>query len=69
MSNDQHSHQPGHRRRHWWWWWHSWLSRLPQKLTSRQFNIYQVLLAAIVSYLAFRVISVLFLNNPDTPPE
>jgi hypothetical protein len=66
MSNDQHSHQPGHRRRHWW---RSWLSRLPQKLTSRQFNIYQVLLAAIVSYLAFRVISVLFLNNPDTPPE
>jgi hypothetical protein len=69
MSNDQHSHRPGHRRRHWWRWWRSWLSRLPQKLISRKFNIYQVVLAAMVSYLAFRVISVLFLNKPDTPPE
>jgi hypothetical protein len=38
-------------------------------LTSRKFNIYQVVLAAVVSYLAFRFISLLFLNNPDTPPE
>jgi hypothetical protein len=66
MSNDQHSHRPRHRRRRWW---RSWLSRLPRKLTSRKFNIYQVLLAVIVSYLAFRLISVLFLNGTDTPPE
>ena len=38
-------------------------------LTSRKFNIHQVMLAAIVSYMAFRLISLLFLNNPDTPPE
>ena len=50
-------------------WWRSWLSRLPQKLTSRKFNFYQVVLAAIVSYLAFRLISILFLNSLDTPPE
>ncbi|MCX6924385.1 MAG: hypothetical protein NT154_14400 [Verrucomicrobia bacterium] len=50
-------------------WWRSWLSRLPQKLTSRKFNLYQVVLAAIVSYLAFRIISFLFLNSLDTAPE
>jgi hypothetical protein len=66
MSNDQHSHRPGHRRRRWW---HSWLSRLSQKLTSRKLNIYQVVLVAIVSYLVFRVISVLILDNLDMPPE
>jgi hypothetical protein len=66
MSNDQHSPRPGRHRSHWW---RSWLSRLPQKLTSRKFNLYQVVLVAIVSYLAFRLISLLFLNSLDTPPE
>jgi hypothetical protein len=66
MSSDQHSHRPRHRLRHWW---RSWLSDLPRKLTSRKFNLYQVVLVAIVSYLAFRLISLLFLNNPDTPSE
>jgi len=66
MSNGQHSHPSGRHRSHWW---RAWLSRLPQKLTSRKFNIYQVVLAAIVSYLAFRFISILFLTSLDTPPE
>ena len=66
MPDDQHSHRPRHRLRHWW---RSWLSSIPQKLLARKFNLYQVVLVAIVSYLAFRLISVLFLNNLDTPPE
>ena len=66
MSSDQHSHRSRHRLRHWW---RSWLSDLPRKLTSRKFNLYQVVLVAIVSYLAFRLIAILFLNNLDTPPE
>jgi hypothetical protein len=66
MPNDQHSHPPRHRHKHWW---RSWLSRLPRKLISRKFNLYQVLLAVIVSYLAFRLISLLFLNGTGTPPE
>ena len=66
MSNDQHAHRPRHRRRRWW---RRWLSPLPQKLTSGKFNIYQVVLAVIVSYLAFRLISFLFLHDLDTPPE
>jgi hypothetical protein len=66
MSNDQHSHPSGRHRSHWL---RAWLSRLPQKLTSRKFNLYQVVLAAIVSYFAFRLISFLFLNSLDTPPE
>jgi hypothetical protein len=35
----------------------------------KEFNLYQVVLVAIVSYLAFRLISFLFLNSLDTPPE
>jgi hypothetical protein len=66
MSNDQRAHRPGHRRRRWW---RRLLSPLPQKLTSRKFNIYQVALAAILSYLAFRIFLRLFLNDLDTPPE
>ena len=66
MSNDQHSHRPRHRRSRWW---RRWLGRLPQKLTSRKFNIYHVALAAILSYLAFRLFLSLFLNDLDTPPE
>jgi hypothetical protein len=66
MSSDQHSHRSRHRRGRWW---RSWLSRLPQQLTSRKFNIYQVVLAAMVSYMAFGLISLLFLNNLDTPSE
>jgi hypothetical protein len=66
MSNNQHSHHPRHHHSRWW---RSWLSRLPQKLTSKKFNLYQVVLVAIISYLAFRLISILFLNHLDTPPE
>jgi len=66
MSNDQHPHRSRHRRSHWW---RTWLSRLPQQLTSRKFNLYQVVLVAIVSYLAFRLISLLFPSGTGTPPE
>jgi hypothetical protein len=66
MSNDQHSHR---RRRGPLRWWRSWLGRLPQQLTSRRFNLYQVVLAVIASYFAFRIISFLFLGNLDTPPD
>ena len=66
MSSDQYSHRSRHRRGRWWC---SWLSSIPKKLLSRKFNLYQVVLVAIVSYLAFRLIAILCLNNLDTPPE
>ena len=43
MSNDQHPHHPMHRRSRWW---RSWLSLLPQELTSRKFNLYRSMLRA-----------------------
>jgi hypothetical protein len=55
MSNDPHAERPRHRHRRGRWL-RSWLNRLPEKLVSKQFNIYQAVVAVLVGYLAFRVL-------------
>jgi hypothetical protein len=64
MPTDSHPQRIHHRRR----WWRTWLKRLPQKLVSRRFNLYQAALTAVVAYLAFQVVMYL-LNNSGAPPE
>jgi hypothetical protein len=64
MPDHDHPQRTHHRHR----WWRRWLKRLPQKLLSRRFNLYQALLTAVVAYLAFQVV-IYLMNNSGAPPE
>jgi hypothetical protein len=67
MSNPHHSKRRKQRRGHWW---RSWLNRLPHRLVSREFNIYQAVLVALVGYLAFRILMAMGVGTGvDSPPE
>ena len=48
----------------------SWLNRLPEKLISKKFNIYQAVVAVLVGYLAFRVLVFMGVGlGVDAPPQ